>query len=301
MNDGQRIYPVDKFIIHHSMGPRFANASDIEVQDWHNSVGRNRGYAGVDHSYHEHPSRPGVETFAQAQFAGIPDSSNKYNYRIVTLIARPFENVAWHAGNWFVNQTSIGIENCGDFTGMLLEDRQLMCIADFYRPVDQELNGQTSVWGHQEVSGASTACPARIMEQRDKLVEMINDPVKWNNIIWPVVPPKPTPVITTKTETVNIVVPFEKKILEDVMSSETKVTTIGVNGNVKTTYTITLSDGVEVSRDIYSEVVTDAIDEVTTIGTYKPPVYEENEQKMFIAWLIDIIDFIAEKINWRKK
>jgi len=274
MNDLQRVYPVDTLIIHHSMGPRFADASDLEIQDWFSSVGKGRAYNnGAINPYHEHPGRPGQLTYAQAQFAGVPDSKNKYGYRIVTLIARPWDNVAWHAGNWPVNQKSIGIENCGDFTNMLLTDKQLMCIADFYRPQDTKLKGATTVLGHKEVSGASTACPARLLEQRDKLVDMINNPAKWNAILWPA-PKPPTPVITFKTEVMTPMIPFAKKTIEDPTRHTTGVTTIGVNGKRTVTYQVTYTDGKETKRVIVSNVVTvPPIDEVTTIGTYvEPPV-----------------------------
>lgn len=297
MNDGQRIYPVDILVVHHSMGPEFANASDLTVQDWFSSVGRGRGYAGVDHSYHEHPSRPGVETFSQAQFAGIADSSNKYNYRIVTLIKRPWDNVAWHAGNWGVNQQSVGLENCGDYTGKLLTEKQLMCIADWYRPKDIELKGTTAVFGHKEIQGASTACPSRIMEQRDKLVDMINNPAKWNLKLWP---PAPKPVITTKTEVKTTPIPFEKQTAEDPTKTITETISIGVNGSRTITYTVTYTDGKETARVIKSDVTVPSVPEITVIGTYVPPIMppvdtdldKDTNQKVgliltAINWLVD--------------
>lgn len=198
MNDGQRIYPVDIFVLHHSTGPQFANTPDLTIQDWFSDIGKNRAYQGGGiNPMHEHPGRPGQLTYAQAQFAGAPDSSNKYNYKLVDLIARPWGNVAWHAGNWAINQQSCGLECCGDYSNALLEDRQLMCIADFLRIIDRELvaggypNG-IEVMLHSEIY--ATACPGRIREQRDKLVDMINNPAKWNAIVFP-------PVTTTTTTT----------------------------------------------------------------------------------------------------
>ena len=201
MIDGNRVYPVKYLVLHHSMGPAFANTSDITVQDWFSDVGKSRAYqGGAINPSHEHPGRPGQLTYAQAQYAGIIDSSNKYNYRIITLINSPLANVAWHAGNWEINQQSIGIECCGDYTGQYLEDRQLMCIADEFRGVDQELisagySDGLQVLCHRDVY--ATACPGLIYEQRDKLVDMINNPNKWNAILFPATTPVTIPQPST--------------------------------------------------------------------------------------------------------
>lgn len=191
MNDGQRVYPVNIFVLHHSTGPRFADTADITIQDWFSEVGKARGYSnGAIASNHEHPSRPGTMTYSMAQFAGSPDSSNKYNYKLTDLMQRPWGNVAWHAGDWNINVHSCGLENCGNFMDMILENRQLLCIADFLRGIDQELvaggyPGGLTVMLHQEIF--ATACPGRIKEQRDTIVDMINNPAKWNAIVFPVV------------------------------------------------------------------------------------------------------------------
>lgn len=195
MNDNNRIYPVNIFVLHHSTGPLFANASDLTVQDWYSSVGKGRGYDnGAINPQHEHPGRPGQLTYAQAQFAGYPYTldGNKYGYRLTDLIARPWQNVAWHAGNWPINQQSCGLENCGDYSNMLLSEKALMCIADFLRPIDIELGGTLQILLHQEIY--ATACPGRIKEQRDTIVDMVNDPAKWNAKLFPAPVPVPVPV-----------------------------------------------------------------------------------------------------------
>lgn len=199
MIDNQRQYPVHILILHHSVGPEFKNASDIEVQDWFSRIGKDRGYqGGAINPRHEHPSRPGQLTYAQAQFAGFPFDGNKYGYRLIDLMKLPWANVAWHAGNWDINVKSAGLENCGNYLNKLLADKQLMAIADWLRPVDRELvqagvkEGLTILL-HQEVY--ATACPGRIKEQRNKLVDMINNPKQWNDKLWP---PATTTTTTTK-------------------------------------------------------------------------------------------------------
>ena len=69
MNDGHRYKIVDYLIIHHSAGGEYVNSSDVIVQNAFSRVGKSRAYKNIEHSYHEHPSRPGIETFSQAHFA----------------------------------------------------------------------------------------------------------------------------------------------------------------------------------------------------------------------------------------
>jgi len=208
MNDDNRVYPVDVFVLHHSTGPDFVDTDDLTIQDWYSNTGKARAYQnGAINPQHEHPGRPGQLTYAQAQFSGSVDSSNKYNYKLTDLIARPWNNVAWHAGNWGINQKSCGIECCGNYSDKLLEDRQLMCIADFLREQDIALinagypNG-LQVMLHNEIY--ATACPGRISEQRDTLVDMINNPTKWNGILFPATPPVVTPPVVVPPVTPEV-------------------------------------------------------------------------------------------------
>ena len=224
MNDLQRVYPVNYFFLHHSTGPDFVNAEDIEVQDWYSNTGKARAYSnGAVNSNHEHPSRPGQQTYAQAQFTlrEYTKDGNKYGYRLTDLIARPWGNVAWAVGNWDYNVKSCSVEVCGNFLSKVLPDKALMCLADFLREIDNELvaggiPGGINVWLHQEVY--ATACPARIKEQRDTIVDMINNPAKWNSIVFPqapppvvvppvVVPPVVTPPVEPPVVTPPIVTP----------------------------------------------------------------------------------------------
>ena len=192
MADGHRVYPVNLIVNHHSVGPEFINASPSQIRKWFSDVGRTRGYAGVAHSGHR---VEGYETFAQAQYAGHV-VKNKYGYELVALMDDPFNNVAWHAGNWSVNQRSIGIEHCGNYLNKLLPDKALMCIADTFRAHDKKIGGTLNITFHRMYS--ATACPGRIAEQVKKIIDMINNPAKWNAILWPVPAsaPKPTPAPT---------------------------------------------------------------------------------------------------------
>jgi len=82
------------------------------------------------------------------------------------------------------------------------------------------------------------------------------------------------PVVETKTITETEVVPFGSQTVESASAANgtSTVTTAGVNGVKTHTYTVTLTDGKEVKRDLVkSEVTTAPVDQVTTIGTYVAP------------------------------
>lgn len=86
--------------------------------------------------------------------------------------------------------------------------------------------------------------------------------------------PTPTPTPTTfDTVSEEVVVPFVQTTADDPLSLQgsSAVTTIGVNGVTVITYRVTLVDGVEVSREVVSEVVKTApVNEVTSIGSKAP-------------------------------
>ena len=192
MIDGHRIKPVDHLIMHHSVGPEFINLTDLEVQDWFDRTGAGRGYKGKSRSFHMHPSR-NKETFSQAQFAlrQYTKDGNKYGWRLTVLMKKPFENVAWHAGNWNINQRSIGIETCGNFVNKKLPNKALMLVADYFREHDKSIGGIMKVMGHRQFS--ATACPGLILDQLKTIIDMMNNPTKWNNALFPAPKPEPKP------------------------------------------------------------------------------------------------------------
>lgn len=299
MVDGDRIYPVEYHFLHHSTGPEFYNADPLTVQDWYSNIGKDRGYnGGAINPRHEHPGRPGQLTYAQAHFSlyRYDKDGNKYGWKLIDLIKNPYANVAWAVGNWWYNQRSVSTEVCGNYLNQVLPDKALMLMADYMRPVDVELGGRLQVWLHQEVY--ATACPARIKEQRDKLVDMINNPDKWNKQLWP-----PTPVITKKEVTTTESVPFSKESREDntLPKGEIKILHPGVNG-VRTIVTeITYTDGKETSRKVLSnKITTQPITEVTLIGTYveppKPPVdpIDPGDGEDAASWLSRVWVWIME-------
>jgi hypothetical protein len=82
------------------------------------------------------------------------------------------------------------------------------------------------------------------------------------------------PVITTKTESTEEPVAFEKQTIEDgnLAKGKTELRQAGVSGVKTSTFTVTLTDGAETKRELAKEEVTTApINEVTAIGTYVAP------------------------------
>lgn len=296
MNDGDRIYPVNYFFLHHSTGPDFKNASDLEVQDWYSNTGKARAYNnGAINPRHEHPSRPGELTYAQAQFTlrEYTLDGNKYGWRLTDLIARPWWNVAWAVGNWWYNQRSCSVETCGNFLDKLLPDKALMLLADFLRPIDQELGGALQVWLHLEVY--ATACPARIKEQRDKVVDMINRPDYWNNILWP---PKPDPITTHKDETSETEIPFVSETIEDgsIPKGERRIKQAGVKGLHTVTTRITYVDGKETKREVIWDNTVPAVNEIILVGTYEAPVnpIEPGDGEDAAGWIVRLLSWAVE-------
>lgn len=302
-NDGNRVYPVDKLVMHHAVSDDMVNWDDLAVQDWFSNVGKDRGYSGgAVFSYHEHPGRPGQATYSMAHFClhKYTKDGNKYGWRLTELIKNPFQQVAWHAGNWGCNQTSIGIETAGNFTSHEIDDKALMLVADeLGRAWDKELvdagykNG-VNVYGHKD--WFATACPGQIYNKIDTLIDMINNKAKWEKILWP-----PKPVVTTKEETKKEVVAFTSKTVESdtLPKGESKVTQTGVNGERTIVYTVTLTDGKETSRKVKSNTVTkQPVEQVTTVGTYVPPVtppsdgptdYDKQQDSKFAEFVEGIV------------
>lgn len=150
--DGDRVYPVNKFIIHHSVGPEFRDVNHSTIRKWYSDVGKSRAYAGIAHSGHY---VEGYETFAQAQLAGHWHNGV---WCIFDLMDDIWNVVAWGAGNWAVNQRAINIENCGRFN-VPPDNKIVAALADWWRPQHRALGGQSAIHGHREVSLTGTACP----------------------------------------------------------------------------------------------------------------------------------------------
>lgn len=191
---------VDKLVVHHSVTPQWSEKSKAWIAQWFSDNGFARAYgsnpanwSGLINPY------TGGRSYAQAQLAGqivtdaTPDATpaeRAAGYRLVELVQDIWGQICWHAGNWPVNQSSIGIENLGDYRNYPLSEQAAVVIANFWRPRDRDLRGATAVYGHKEVSQLGTECPARIMEQRDHIVDLINsDPAPTPT------PPAPTPAV----------------------------------------------------------------------------------------------------------
>ena len=187
---------VDKYVLHHAVTPLWSDKSKAWIAQWFSDNGYVRAYgsnpanwSGLINPY------TGARSYAQAHFAAqrvdasTPDATaaeRAAGYRLVALVQDVWGVITWHAGNWAVNQSSIGVENLGDYRNYTLRDGDARVLADFWRPRDQALGGATAVYGHKEVSQTGTECPARLMEMRQTVVNYINQAPT------PPEPPKPT-------------------------------------------------------------------------------------------------------------
>jgi hypothetical protein len=83
------------------------------------------------------------------------------------------------------------------------------------------------------------------------------------------------PVLSTKTETEVIPVPYNKSSRKDssLAKGESRIETAGVNGEKTITYTISLTDQVETRRTSSESITKLPTDEITVIGTYVAPKY----------------------------
>lgn len=184
---------VNKLVLHHAVTPLWEDKSKAWLAQWFSDNGYARAYgsnpgnwSGLVNPY------TGARSYSQAHLAGqrvtaaTPDATaaeRQAGYRLVPLVNDIWGQITWHAGNWAVNQSAIGIENLGDYRNYALRDGDMRVIADFWRGRDQQLGGATQVLLHNEIY--STACPARIGEARNQIVNYINNPPQ------PPQPPKP--------------------------------------------------------------------------------------------------------------
>lgn len=140
----------------------------------------------------------GSLTSADATFAN-PNRLASANYGVGSKEIHQYvseTNTAWHAGNFEMNQRSIGIEHEGGPNLPISEETYLTSIelvADICRrysiPCDR-----THIRKHSEVSNSPTICPGtldvdRIIREANKLLATL-----------PVVPPTPQPVINDQTK-----------------------------------------------------------------------------------------------------
>lgn len=190
MADAQRL-TVKKIINHHSVGPEFINSSDQTVANWFSVVGKGRGYKNLAHSGHYDP-RTGKETFAQAHYALHKYAKDKkYGWRLVPLVRDIYGVITWGASNFYINREGINIETCGTYTNKTLPLKALMLEADTFRAHDKKIGGVLNIVCHNYYS--ATICPGKICGQRTTVIDMINNPAKWNAKLWPKPKSKPKP------------------------------------------------------------------------------------------------------------
>lgn len=254
---------VDALVLHHAVTPLWSDKSKKELAQWFSDNGYARAYgsnptkwSGLYNPY------TGARSYAQAHYAGqrvtsaTPDATateKAAGYRLVPLVKDVWGQITWGAGDWEMNRRCINIENLGDYRNYTLRDGDCRVIADFWRPQDKKLGGATYILGHNEIY--ATACPARIMEKRNTIVNYVNNPPA---------------TVTTKTIKTETSIPFSKVETKDPskLVGVSKITQPGVNGIKTTTISVTYTNGKETARKtLTSEVTTKPIPQVTLVGT----------------------------------
>lgn len=203
---------VKNLVLHHAVTPLWSDKSKAWLAQWFSDNGYARAYgsnpgnwSGLINPY------TGGRSYSQAHLAGqvvdgstpdATDAERAAGYRLVPLIQDIWGQITWHAGNWAMNCASIGIENLGDYRNYTLSEQADQVIANFWRPRDRELGGATMVYGHREVTDTSTECPARIMEQRDHIIDLINSD--------PAPAPTPTPQPTANVQRYEAISPTRR-------------------------------------------------------------------------------------------
>ena len=221
MADAQRL-TVDRGLLHHAVTPLWSNKSKKELAQWFSDNGFARAYgsnpanwSGLINPFTGGRSYSQTHAVGQRVDDSTPDATaaeRAAGYRVFYIIQDPKGQITWHAGNWEMNRRSIAIENLGDYRNYPLRDGDMKVIADFFRPLDQAVGGAMHILLHNQVY--ATACPARIAEAQQKIIDYINNP--------PAAPKPPTPppavtrthrevfnppkkmIITVDTELVNI-------------------------------------------------------------------------------------------------
>ena len=187
---------VDKLVLHHAVTPLWEDKSKAWIAQWFSDNGFARAYGSNPNNWSGlYNPFTGARSYAQAQLVGqrvtaatpdATDAERALGYRVFEIVKDVWGQIAWHAGNWSVNQSSLGIENLGDYRNYALRDGDMRAIAAYWRPQDVKLGGATAIYLHGEVTDTGTACPARIAEGRNTIVNYVNNPPQ------PPQPPKPT-------------------------------------------------------------------------------------------------------------
>lgn len=295
---------VDELVLHHAVTPLWSEKSKKELAQWFSDNGFARAYGSNPKNWSGlYNPYTGAKSYSQAHYAGqrvtdaTPDATadeKKKGYRLVPLVKDPWSVITWHAGNWEHNRRSIGIENLGDYRNYTLRENDCKVIADFWRPQDQKLKGKTAIFGHKEVSDSATACPARLMEKRQRIVDLVNQ----KDSGWE--------VITTKDITTVEPIAFTTRIVEDdtMLIGDTLVAQEGKNGERTIVTTVTYVNDVEKSRKEKSNKITkQPVEHITVIGTKQPepqpepekPTEVDNPLVVFLEWLIKLIKDIWNK------
>lgn len=232
---------VDRGLLHHAVTPLWEDKSKAWLAQWFSDNGYARAYgsnpanwSGLINPFTGQRSYSQTHAVGQRVTAATPDATaaeRAAGYRVFYIVANPKQVITWHAGDWTMNRRSIAIENLGDYRNYPLRDGDMKVIADFFRPLDQAVGGALNVLLHFEVY--ATACPARIAEARDQIINYINNPPKPPA---PVNPHRPVPAAVALEKPITIIAKLDKVEMWD----------LDTNPNYKSIKTFNKGDKIDV-------------------------------------------------------
>lgn len=171
-----------RLVIHHSAGPQYSGYESDRIAAIFGTEGKKLfrhfepdGKETEIKSYLENPFT-GSTTWANAQFALHPYGKE---YRLVKLVKYPMSDICWHASNKEINDTSFGVEICGNYYGEFglpgLLSEGIDALSRVFRPYAQWLRETTGkeliITGHRD--HAPTACPGNIYRQLSTIRDAI--------------------------------------------------------------------------------------------------------------------------------
>ena len=185
--DLQRVKPPSILVWHHSVSPEGDDVrawTDAQWKGWFNNIGKGRTYAGYAHSEH-YELGTGTETFSAVPIVLVPNGDGKDvftdTWRIVSVFDW-YENIGWHCGNWDINTKSVGCETYGRWDNKDLPDNAVKVLAKWTRDnIDKKNGGITKLMAHNEI--IATACPGKIKSKLSLLLDMINNPLNYDNLL----------------------------------------------------------------------------------------------------------------------
>ncbi len=152
---------INLIVLHHTATSEKATWKEMS------DIGKQRLYKDYSHSYHYDPITE-KETFIAYHYLIYKDGSVRE--------CLDDDDIGWHCGNWEKNTRSIGIAFVGNYVDQDPTSKQIESAADVIKNYD---HANLEVLCHNEI--IPTACPGKITNYRDKMVDLVNGDARPKN------------------------------------------------------------------------------------------------------------------------